>query len=55
MTISAMSRTSMSIRKRKSFFKKLIDVAVPVIGTVLTFVPGAQADRHGHQRRLQRL
>ncbi|MGI9503492.1 MAG: LysM peptidoglycan-binding domain-containing protein, partial [Geminicoccaceae bacterium] len=30
-------------KKKKSFFKKLIDVAVPVIGTVLTFVPGAQA------------
>ena len=30
-------------KKKKSFFKKLLDVAVPVIGTVLTFVPGAQA------------
>ena len=30
-------------KKKKKWYKKLIDVAVPVIGTVLTFVPGAQA------------
>ena len=36
--------TDIDYKKKKSkWYKKVLDVAVPVIGTVLTFVPGMQA------------